>query len=73
VAKSLLTLSASQVSIEEIDKRLRHVFGNIINEEFDLTGISRLVPFSEEPIPVIARMTNTYIERIDDKKVRNIR
>lgn len=70
VAKSLLTLSASQVSIETIENKLSHLLSTIISEEFDLTGISRIVSFSEDSIPVIARMTNTYIERVDDTKLR---
>jgi hypothetical protein len=36
----------------------------------DISATSRIAPFGDGAIPVIARMTNTFIERIDNRTVR---
>lgn len=70
VANNLLSIRASRASIEEIQKWLDHLLSSILTEVLDISATSRIAPFGDGAIPVIARMTNTFIERIDNRTVR---
>jgi len=62
VAKQLLSLQASLVSIEKIEKALAETLGALITEEFSISATNRIAPLREEFVPTISRLTNTFIE-----------
>ncbi|KAF8543983.1 mitochondrial inner-membrane-bound regulator-domain-containing protein [Trichophaea hybrida] len=70
VANNLLSIRASRASIEEIQKWLAHLLNSILTETLDISATSRIAPLGDGVIPVIARMTNTFIERIDNRTLR---
>ena len=69
VAKNLLSIRSSRASIESIQEWLQAYLKDVMTEEVDLSATSRIAPFEDSVIPVVARMTNTYIERIDENTV----
>ena len=69
VANNLLSIHGSRASIESIQGWLHTYLKDVVTEKVDLSATSRIAPFEDSVIPVVARMTNTYIERIDKDTV----
>lgn len=71
VQTSLLQLRGSLANIERIEGEIEAMLKNIITEDVDLSWVSRLQKFNEEFISPIARITNTFIEKLDENTVSN--
>lgn len=70
VQKSNIKLEASQDGIEEIEKRMALLFMDAKEEELDLAAILRVGQFDWSLVPAVSRTTQTFIEKIDETKVR---
>lgn len=68
---SVLQLRGSLANIERIEGEIEAMLKNIITEDIDLSWVSRLQKFNEEFISPIARITNTFIEKLDENTVSN--
>lgn len=68
---SFLQLSGSLANIERIEGEIEAMLKNIITEDVDLSWVLRLEKFNEEFISPIARITNTFIEKLDGNIVSN--
>lgn len=71
VQTSFLQLSGSLANIERIEGEIEAMLKNIITEDVDLSWVLRLEKFNEEFISPIARITNTFIEKLDGNIVSN--
>lgn len=71
VQTSVLQLRGSLANIEKIKAEIENMLEKIITEDIDLSWVSRLEKFNDEFITPIARITNTFIERVDDNAVSN--
>lgn len=71
VQTSVLQLRGSLANIERIEGEIEVMLKNIITEDVDLSWVLRLEKFNEEFIPPIARITNTFIEKLDENTVSN--
>lgn len=69
VQTSILQLRGSLVNIEKIEAEMKAMLGGIVTEDIDLSWMSRLEAFNEAFITPIARITNTFIERVDENTV----
>ncbi|KAI5814758.1 mitochondrial inner-membrane-bound regulator-domain-containing protein [Pyronema omphalodes] len=69
VAESTLKINASRASIETIQGLLETLLSQIKTETIDISAAIRIAEFPDDVIPVIARMTNTFIERLGDFKI----
>lgn len=70
VQTSVIQLRGSLANIERIEGEIEAMLRNIITEDVDLSWVLRLETFNEEFIPPIARITNTFIEKLDENIVR---
>lgn len=71
VQTSVLQLRGSLANIERIEGEIEAMLKNIITEDVDLSWVLRLETFNEEFIPPIARITGTFIEKLDENTVSN--
>lgn len=71
VQTSFLQLRGSLANIERIEGEIEAMLKNIITEDVDLSWVLRLEKFNEEFISPIARITNTFIEKLDGNIVSN--
>lgn len=71
VQTSVLQLRGSLANIERIEAEIEAMLKNIITEDVDLSWVLRLEKFNGEFIPAIARITNTFIEKLDENTVSN--
>jgi hypothetical protein len=69
VAESAVKINASRASIETIQGLLETLISQIKTETIDISAAIRIAEFPDDVIPVIARMTNTFIERLGDSKI----
>lgn len=68
--ESHIKIEASQDGIEEIEKRMTLLFIDAKAEELDLAPIINAGQFDWALVPAISRITQTFIENIDETKVR---
>lgn len=70
VQKSVVHIQAPEAGIETIELRIGALLRQVIHEDVDLSVISNLGKFREEEIAPIAKMTNTFIEKVGEGTVR---
>ncbi|KAL7275427.1 Protein that coordinates expression of mitochondrially-encoded proteins [Rhizina undulata] len=70
VKDSTIQLEASQANIERIMAMKETFLKDTLEEDIDLTGVSRLGGFDEKFITPIARITGTFIERVSENSLR---
>jgi hypothetical protein len=70
VANAKLHIQASQASIERIEGLLADTLKNVVSENVEFSALSRVAQFNDENMVTVARITNTFVERLDNHLVR---
>lgn len=69
VAKSTIQFRGSLANIERLSFAMDEMLKTIITEDIDLSWTSRYGNFTEDYVTPIARLTNTFIEKVDETTV----
>lgn len=63
-----LSIEATMVNIEQLEKKIPELFEQKIYEDVDLRALTRLTSFNKSCIPTISKLTRTYIQPVLDSE-----
>lgn len=70
VAKSTMQFRGSLANIERLSFAMDEMLKMIITEDIDLSWTSKYGSFAEDYVTPIARLTHTFIEKVDETTIR---
>jgi Mitochondrial inner-membrane-bound regulator len=69
VQKNSIAIQASEQNIELIEQAMEDLFASLIEEDFDISWTKRLGGLNDAFIAPIAKLTDTFIERMGENTV----
>lgn len=69
VRESIIAIEGTVVNIEELERKIPELLKQKIYETVDLTKLARLSSFDKSFIPIIMKLTQTYIQPLGENSV----